>query len=125
MPHSPQRTSAAGLYEATGKGGALWCMGSCSQMFYHADGGMLDKYGYRTYREKKIIICCYFTLFYFKGKTNKLSGKYPGVNVYVPAPRCEALQLSEDTHSISCSLDDICLRQNVLSKCLKQQRGVL
>lgn len=53
MPHSPQRTSAAGPYEATGKGGALWCMGSCSQMSYHADGGMSDKCGYRTYREQK------------------------------------------------------------------------
>lgn len=68
MPHSPQRTSAAGLYEATGKGGALWCMGSCSQTFYHADGGMLDKYGYRTYREKKSSYAATSHFFILKGK---------------------------------------------------------
>lgn len=53
MMYSPQRTSAAGPYEATGKGAALWCMESCSQTSYHADEGMSDKYGYRTYREQK------------------------------------------------------------------------
>lgn len=71
-PYSPQRTSAAGLYEATGKGGALWCTGSCSQMFYHADEGMLDKYGYRTYREKKSSYAATLHFLYFKGKTNQL-----------------------------------------------------
>lgn len=42
------------------------------------------------------------------------------VCVCVPSPGCETLQLSENTHSVSCSLDHICLRKNILGKCLKQ-----
>lgn len=38
----------------------------------------------------------------------------------VPSSGCETLQLFEDAHSVSCGLDHISLRQDTLSKCLKE-----
>lgn len=43
----------------------------------------------------------------------------------LPSPGCKTLQLFEDTHSVSCGLDHISLREHILSKCLKENTHTL
>lgn len=39
---------------------------------------------------------------------------------FLPSSGCKALQFFEDTHSISSSLNNICLRENILGKDLDE-----